>query len=49
MLLIYNDSLFGIGQFTVGFTVGPTACNTARKIREIVVFPFAKKVTCSGP
>jgi hypothetical protein len=39
MLLMYNDSLVIIGQFTVG----PRTFKTERKIREVIVFPFAKK------
>jgi hypothetical protein len=45
MLLMHNDSLVGMGQFNVG----RRAFKTARKIRELVVFPFAKKLTCSSP
>jgi hypothetical protein len=40
-----NDSLVSIGQFNVGWR----AFKTARKIREQVVFPLAKKLTCSSP
>jgi hypothetical protein len=42
---MHNDSLVNIGQFNVG----RIAFKTARKIRELVVFPFAKKLTYSSP
>ena len=39
MLLMYNDVLVSIRQVTVG----PRAFKTARKIQDVVVFPFEKK------
>jgi hypothetical protein len=45
MLLMHDDSLVNIAEFTFG----RRAFKTARKIRELVVFPVVKKLTCSSP
>ena len=42
---MYNEFFVSIGQFTVE----PTAFKTEQKIRELIVFHIAKKLTCSSP